>query len=113
MRHKERYSEHWRERIRPAVLRRDNYKCTQCGALNHSTGYYDKKDAFIICDALMQSWAVKNGVKLVTVHLQVAHLDQNPSNNEMDNLKTFCPRHHFKFDHAFNALKRKAARRER
>ena len=109
MKNPQNYSEHWRERIRPSVLKRDNYKCVICGALNHSKGYYDKNDHFIICDTHMQQWAIKNGIKLRTVHLQVAHLDQDPSNNEMSNLKTFCPRHHFKHDHEFNRLKRKAS----
>lgn len=108
MKNQQNYSEHWRERIRPAILRRDNYKCTVCDALNHSVGYYDQSDRFVICDALMQDWAVKKGIKLRIVHLQIAHLDQDTSNNDPSNLKTFCPRHHFKFDHEFNKLKRLA-----
>ncbi len=106
MKNRHLYHEDWHERIRPAILRRDGYKCTVCGALNHKRGYYETNGTFVQCDSFMTEWAYKNGKKVVTVHLQVAHLDQNPANNEPENLKTFCPKHHFEFDHEFNRLKR-------
>lgn len=101
------YPPEWREIIRPAILRRDQYKCTVCGALNHKRGYYEPDGSFVQCDQHMVEWAYRNGKKVVTVHLQIAHLDQNPSNNTAENLKTFCPRHHLAFDHAFNRLKKR------
>lgn len=107
MKNPQNYHQDWREKIRPAILRRDNYKCTDCGATNHSTGYYDARDNYVQCDEFMQAWALKQGIRLRVVHLQVAHLDQDTNNNDESNLSTKCPRHHFKHDREFNRLKRK------
>ncbi len=113
MKNKHLYSIDWNEKIRPAILRRDAYKCTVCKALNHSKGYYEANGSYIECDMHMQLWAVANGKKLVTVHLQVIHRDQNPSNNEPENLSSMCPKHHFEFDAAFNRVKRLSSGRSK
>jgi len=110
MKNRELYSPDWVDTIRPRILRRDQYKCRDCGATQRSIGYYDAHERFIQCDAFMQAWALERGIKLTKVFLQVAHLDQNPANNNDENLKTYCPRHHLRFDREFNAIKRKAAR---
>lgn len=111
MKNKELYSEHWNERIRPEILRRDGYKCRVCGALNHKRGYYEPNGSFVQCDEFMVRWAHEYSKKIVVVHLQIAHLDQDVSNNHPENLRTFCPKHHFEFDHEFNRLKRLAAKK--
>lgn len=110
MKNRHRYSAGWFDTIRPAVLRRDNYKCTVCNATQRSQGYYDAHEQFIICDPLMIRWAAKQKIKIRTIYLQVAHLDQDPSNDSLANLKTFCPRHHLNYDRAFNAARRLAKR---
>lgn len=108
MKNKHLYSPDWNEKIRPAILRRDGYKCTDCKALNHSVGYYEPNGSYVQCDAFMQQWAKNHGKKLVTVHLQVIHKDQNPANNHESNLSSKCPKHHFEFDREFNRVKRLA-----
>lgn len=106
MRNKSNYSPDWKEKIRPAVLKRDNYRCVVCGALNHKKGYYDRAGHFVQCDEFMEAWAIRNKIKVRAIHLQIAHLDQDTSNNEMSNLATFCPRHHLAYDKEFNRLKK-------
>lgn len=106
MNNRHRYPPEWFDTIRPTVLRRDQYKCHVCGATQRSIGYYLNTGAFVICDEFMRSWAVKNNLRLYTIHLQVAHLDQDPSNNNLTNLRTYCPRHHLQYDAEFKRLLR-------
>ena len=37
-------------------------------------------------------------------HLTLAHLDQNPNNNNPDNLKVLCSSHHIRFDQPFHVM---------
>jgi len=108
MKNAAKYSAAWKDTIRPAVLRRDGYKCTVCKAPQRSVGYYNESDHFIVCDQFMVDWAHRQRIKLTTVHLQVAHLDQDPSNNSLVNLRTFCPRHHLAYDREYHRFKRGA-----
>lgn len=106
MRNRHKYPPEWTEVIRPAVLRRDKYRCTDCGAQNHKEGYYTPSGGFVQCDEHMKAWALSQGIKVVRVHLQICHLDQNPENNELTNLAAKCPKHHLKYDHAFRHASR-------
>ena len=100
------YSIDWRDKIRPSILKRDNYKCKNCGISHRAVGYFDASKKFIECDNFMQEWAKRNKIKLQTIYLQVAHLDQNPDNNEESNLKSLCPRCHLAYDRIYNIAKR-------
>ena len=104
------YSPDWRDIIRPRALARAQYKCQElgCKVRHKSTGYYDKLGNWIECDELMITWAKNKGFKVQKIYLQVAHLDQNPLNNTENNLKAFCPQHHFRYDSYYNKFKRKA-----
>lgn len=107
MRNKSRYADEWKDVIRPDILRRDLYRCTQCKAPQRSIGYYDKNESFIPCDFLMADWARAHGFRMYKIHLQVAHLDNNPANNEYSNLRTLCPRHHLQLDNSHTLLIRR------
>lgn len=92
------YHHNWRDIIRPNILKRDHYKCRHCG-IRHKTRVYRKsKGNYQVCDSFIEQWAVSQGKKVFTVFLQVAHVDQNKSNNEPDNLMSLCPVCHGKFD---------------
>lgn len=106
MKNKHRYPENWSDVIRPAILKRDNFKCDGCGVKHRSTGYYDFSGKFIECDEFMVKWAKEKGFKVQKIFLQIAHLDQDPSNCSEDNLKSKCPKCHLNFDRAFNNIKR-------
>lgn len=106
MRNKNLYPINWVDEIRPAVLSRDNYKCTECKIKHRTRGYYNRQGVFIEADKFIEDFAKRNGFKVNTIHLQVAHIDQNPSNNSMDNLKTMCPHCHLNFDRSHNIAKR-------
>lgn len=108
MKNKEHYSPYWNDVIRPAILKRDGYKCTElgCNVRHKAVGYYNFTGQWVECDSFMSDWATKNNFKVQRISLQVIHLDQDPSNNNESNLLSKCPKHHFKFDANHNTLKR-------
>lgn len=114
MKNRHQYPPEWNDTIRPDILKRDQYKCTSpgCKIKHRDIGYYDSWGNFIQCDEFMQEWAKKNGHKLQKIHLQIAHLDQNKSNNAYSNLKAMCPAHHLQYDRYYNNLKRKMRGRQ-
>lgn len=106
MKNRNNYPENWFDVVRPDVLKKDNYKCKDCGLKHKSIGYYDNKGNFIECDEFMVKWAKNSGLKVQKISLQIAHLDQNPSNNNYENLECKCPKCHLRFDEPFNKVKR-------
>lgn len=106
MRNQGKYHKDWRDIIRPAALKKDNYKCVYCSIGHKVTGYYDYKKQFVICDEFMIKWAKENNFKVITIYLNVHHLDGNTQNNEMSNLRSCCPKCHFKQELALRKLKR-------
>ncbi len=106
MKNRDKYPPHWEDTIRPLILLRDKYTCQKCG-VRHRKCYVFQKDGtrFEIPEDEISEWRAY-GDKAYKVHLQVAHLDQNPSNNDDDNLKAMCPKCHLAFDRAYNKLKR-------
>lgn len=110
MKNRASYAPDWLDTIRPAILKRDNYKCKHC-RVEHRTPYYkDEKGITHQCDKWLAQWAQSNGYHVRVLFLQVAHLDQDPTNNSPANLLTLCPACHFRFDNKHNKLKRLASR---
>lgn len=100
------YSPEWRDTIRPAILARDNYKCTVCGIKHRARVYQLSKGHYREVDAFEESFLQSQGRKVFTMFLQVAHIDHDKSNNEPSNLRTLCPFHHAKFDSEHKKLLR-------
>lgn len=92
------YHQDWRDVIRPAILKRDQYKCVQCGARHKMKCYKDTSGKYIECDDFMEQWAISSGRHVFTLYLQVAHKDHDKSNNDPSNLMTLCPVHHARYD---------------
>ena len=101
------YSEDWQDKIRPLILKRDNYRCKKCKVKHRSRGYYDSAGNFVECDDHMLSYASKMNIKLIRIILQVHHKNTNKLDNRDDNLVSLCAKCHFKEDQQFNILKRK------
>jgi hypothetical protein len=102
----EQYSPDWKDIIRPAILKRDNYKCSVCGIGHKIRVYKTTNSKYVECDEFIEKWAVANGKKVFTLYLQVAHLDHNKNNNDPSNLLTLCPIHHAKYDSEHKKLSR-------
>jgi 5-methylcytosine-specific restriction endonuclease McrA len=108
MKNRHRYHPNWNDIIRPEILKRDKYRCTNCG-LKHR-GLYLVQDNGKVLEIDKEEYieALRNDEKVKKIFLQVAHLDHNPSNNAYDNLKSFCPSCHLSNDRIFNQIKRKS-----
>lgn len=101
------YPKNWFTEIRPAILKRANWCCENCGLSNGVRGYRDERKVFIECDSFMEVWAIKNEKKIFRIVLTIAHLDHNVENNTQENLKALCQKCHLNYDSAMHILKRK------
>lgn len=106
MRNRNEYPENWEDTIRPAILKRDNYKCTDCNIVHRSDYYLEAGRVVSLLDELMVKWAQDRGKRIKRIFLQIAHLDGDPGNNDFKNLKAKCPRCHLNYDKEMNRLKR-------
>lgn len=102
---KQLYSEDWADTIRPAILKRDGYRCKKCLIKHRAVGYYETPKKFVECDDFMQEYARKRDFKLIKIILQVHHKNANKADNRESNLITLCPRCHFEADKELNRLK--------
>lgn len=100
------YHPDWKDIIRPAILKRDGYKCAHCGIKHKSRVYKDTTGKYVECDDFMEEWAKSTGRKVFTLFLQIAHLDHDKQNNEPSNLKALCPIHHARYDTEHKKLAR-------
>lgn len=112
MRNRKEYPENWEDEIRPDILKRDKFRCTVC-QVEHRKTYVFQKDGtkFKIPKEEIKEWK-EYGDKAYTVYLQIAHLDQNRSNNNYENLRAMCPKCHLNHDRDHNTLKRKMNHRK-
>lgn len=92
------YHPDWKDIIRPAILKRDQYKCKVCKVKHKSRVYKTTNGGYIECDEFMEQWAVTSGRKVFTLYLQIAHLNHDKTNNDPANLQALCPIHHAKHD---------------
>jgi hypothetical protein len=81
------------------ALRDANYRCITCQAQNHKKGYYNEAGAFIACDPHMLNWALKQGLKIVTIHLQVVFKDLDKTNIRKENITVMCLKHRLSYIH--------------
>ena len=107
MRNKSKYTSDWNDTIRPAILKRDNYKCQDCGVIHRLSYSFDRLGNRTKIDKSEIEEEKKFGNKAYQVFLQVAHLDHNPNNNDPDNLKCLCVKCHLNNDRNHRILMRK------
>lgn len=106
------YAPEWFDIIRPQILARDNYTCSDCGIRHRSRVYKSSRGSYVVVDEFTEAWARANGKKVFTIYLNVAHLDQNKQNNNPSNLLSKCPRCHARFDANFRQFNRNLKRAE-
>jgi len=93
------YPKDWKE-IRERVLKRAKNKCEKCGVKNYAIGYRNKEGKFIKGENSKQFQAYCDywEFKIIKIILTTAHLDHDPTNNKMKNLKAFCQKCHNGYD---------------
>jgi 5-methylcytosine-specific restriction endonuclease McrA len=121
-----RYPKNWPQ-IRASILERAGHKCEQCGAPDRTTIWRGMNEdaglwALVVEDHLRLycettgeergwAWGYDREGRPVKVILTIAHLDQQPENNDPSNLKALCQRCHLAHDRVDNQTKAKATRR--
>ncbi len=106
MQNRKAYSEDWEDTIRPAILKRDNYRCVECNVKHRSYVFFDQSGKRIIVTRDECAEMKEQGYRAYRIYLQVAHLDNDKSNNDPGNLKTLCPICHHMRDKAWKSLMR-------
>jgi len=118
------YPPNWKSEIRPAVLKRAEHRCEVCKVPNKAfvlRGTYRGVEAFQDDDSC-EIFKTENGesmgydyagsvwtgesTKSCKIVLTVAHLNNDTTDNRMENLKCLCQLHHLRLDlklHAHNA----------
>jgi 5-methylcytosine-specific restriction endonuclease McrA len=98
MRNRKEYSEEWTDTIRPAILKRDEYKCKHCGVKHRQYVLVDSKKNYTLISKDEHDEYKPFGANCYRIYLQVAHLDNNKANNDFTNLRCLCPKCHSAMD---------------
>ncbi len=106
MQTKKEYPENWADEIRPAILKRDGYKCTECGVKHRQNQLLEHNGVWINIDSDEIEEAKSCGFKVRKVFLQVCHINNVKSDCRPENLITKCPKHHHLMDMQHKILKR-------
>lgn len=106
MRNRHKYPDEWYDTIRPRILKRDNYKCRECSITHRVHVAVKSTGQRIIIDKDEIKDYVSSGWKCYRIYLQVAHLDNNKSNNEDSNLKSLCVTCHSRLDKEWKKIMR-------
>jgi hypothetical protein len=117
---RELYPANWPE-IRAQVKERAGNKCEGCGVANHAVGARDRRGDWHDQDSIDN---LNSDVgysmfgeypKIIRIVCTTAHLDHNPGNNDLGNLKFWCQACHNRHDakhRAGNAALTRHAKRE-
>ncbi len=118
---RELYPANW-PAIRAQVKERAGNKCEGCGVANHAVGARDRRGDWHDQDSIDN---LNSDVgysmfgeypKIIRIVCTTAHLDHNPGNNDLDNLKFWCQACHNRYDskhRAGNAALTRQAKREK
>lgn len=116
------YPSNWKTEIRPAVLKRANNCCENCGVLNQSiicrhiggTFHYIGQDEHeMIKSKVRYSGYTFNGAMkrlgFTRIILTIAHLDHDKENHEIniDRLRALCQKCHLQYDMQHHIANRK------
>ena len=104
---KENYPANW-EQISYEVKARAGFCCQKCGAPDKVTGIRTPTGSFlawtyqILTIPEAKALGKKEGLPLFKVVLAAAHLDQDTSHNEWENLQALCQHCHLNHDRPVN-----------
>ena len=109
------YSLDWRDIHRPAILKRDNYRCKHCSVSNRSMYTWDNSKRVILDDEWLMNSYINKGFKISTIHLSIMHLCNNKSCINYTHLAAGCQSCHLLQDkhlHLINRLINAANKRK-
>lgn len=96
------YPANWLSEIRPAILKRANEKCEECGVVNYS---WINKRTREIC--------LQDEENTIYVVLTIAHLNHDINDNREENLKALCQKCHLHHDREHHTRSRKYGKNHR
>jgi len=102
------YPKNW-DAIRSKVLARAA-SCEFCGVKNYTEGIRDEDGILQPLKALLAEFEETGEMidgKVIKIVITIAHLDHNPRNNDMDNLRALCQRCHLRYDSKHHAETRR------
>lgn len=112
MRNRKKYSEEWTDTIRPAILKRDDYKCKHCGIKHRQYVLVDSRKNYTLISKEEHDEYKPYGANVYRIFLQIAHIDNCPDNNNFDNLLALCPKCHLKMDEPYRSIMRIAEKKK-
>lgn len=101
------YSMDFKDIHRPAILKRDNYKCKHCGVGQRMRYTWENNSRVILDDAWLLDKYVSLKFKVSTIHLSIMHLCQNKACVNHNHLAAGCQCCHLRYDkhqHLMNRL---------
>lgn len=108
------YPKNWKTEIVPAVRARSGDRCEWPGCQLENHGWIvrnpDGSAERLICEPFDRDMYETEGGRVVRVILTTAHLDHNPENCELSNLKHWCQMHHLRYDAQHHAETARATR---
>lgn len=90
------YPPDWKERSRAARERAGN-RCQECGVPN-GAWRNNFTHEFTMDSGQAETWRFADGDPVTYIVLTVAHLDHDPRNCSVDNLRALCQRCHLAYD---------------
>ena len=106
------YPPNWKTEIRPAILKRANNCCEDCGvrnyALIHRYGKGKKDWKYWPQGMESEAWTL-DGLKSTKIILTIAHLDHDKHNHNvnLNRLKALCQKCHLQYDISHHVNNRK------
>lgn len=117
------YPKNWKTEIRPAILKRANNCCEECGVDNYAVVYWDKElkqweriCGNIHCDAAGNGELSYQEARIcadlnnenagykvwIVICLTIAHLNHDINDNRYENLAALCNRCHLNYDKKYH-----------
>jgi 5-methylcytosine-specific restriction endonuclease McrA len=100
------YPLNWRDVIRPAVLKRADYKCEICKAPNHTHIRRLQQNLWIEADEFDLIQRQKGDKAVQYIILSISHSNHDINNNELSNLRALCQRCHLNHDRAYHIMQK-------
>jgi len=89
------YPANWKTEIRPAIIKRAENRCEECGVKNKAIGYRRFDGSFReVADST--EWTGRKTI--IRIVLTVSHTDHDITNNGEGNLRALCQRCHLSHD---------------
>lgn len=101
------YSPVWHSEIRPSILERAGHCCERCRVPDRALVLRDPDGNWYTDAQVMNMDISKFDGEFSRIRLQVAHVNQDITDNRPENLLALCPRCHFSLDLPYNLPKRR------